>query len=113
MMDTLKQRFGLEIHTLRVDGGVAKSDFVLQSFADILGCRIERPANTDRTPMGAVYLAGLASGLWRDKKQIRSLWVLEPSSRILTRRRGRNCLQAGGKRSSGRSTGSDRRGGSS
>ena len=77
VMDTLKQRFGLEIHTLRVDGGVAKSDFVLQSFADILGCRIERPANTDRTPMGAVYLAGLASGLWRDKKQIRSLWVLD------------------------------------
>lgn len=77
VVETLKSRFGLDIGTLRVDGGVARSDFVLQCFADILNCRIERPRNTDRTPMGAVYLAGLASGLWRDRAEIRDLWKLD------------------------------------
>lgn len=77
VVETLKKRFGLDIHTLKVDGGVAKSDFVLQCFADILNCRIERPRNTDRTPMGAVYLAGLASGLWHDTDELRTLWALD------------------------------------
>lgn len=75
--DTLKDRFGIEILVLRVDGGVSKSDFVLQLFADILSCRIERPKNTDRTPMGAVYTAGLKAGLWKDLDEIRSLWKLD------------------------------------
>lgn len=74
VVETLKNEYGLAISTLRVDGGVAKSDFVLQLFADIIGCRIERPKNTDRTPMGAVYMAGLASGLWRDTDEVASLW---------------------------------------
>lgn len=77
VVETLKQRFGLEIKTLKVDGGVAKSDFALQCFADILNCRIERPQNVDCTPMGAVYLAGLASGLWHDTQEIRGLWKLD------------------------------------
>lgn len=76
VVETLKDRFGLAVQTLKVDGGVAKSDFVLQCFADILNCRIERPDNTDRTPMGAVYMAGLASGLWKDEEELRGLWKL-------------------------------------
>ncbi len=73
----LKEQFALSLSVLRVDGGVARSDFVLQLFADIIGCRIERPKNTDRTPMGAVYLAGLASGLWGSTDEIAALWTLD------------------------------------
>ncbi len=73
----LKEQFGLTLSVLRVDGGVARSDFVLQLFADIIGCRIERPTNTDRTPMGAVYVAGLASGLWDSTEEIAALWALD------------------------------------
>lgn len=60
-----------------MDGGVAKSDFIMQLMANILNCRIERPANTDRTAMGAVYLAGLSSRLWKDRQELRGLWVLD------------------------------------
>ena len=77
VVETMKQRFGIDLNVLRVDGGVAKSDFVLQLFADLIGCRIERPKNTDRTPMGAVYTAGLKAGLWKDLDEIRSLWKLD------------------------------------
>lgn len=77
VVTALKEQFGLAISVLRVDGGVAKSDFVLQLFADVIGCRIERPENTDRTPMGAVYLAGLASGLWGSTDEIAALWTLD------------------------------------
>jgi glycerol kinase len=73
----LREQFGLTISVLRVDGGVARSDFVLQLFADIIGCRIERPKDTNRTPMGAVYLAGLASGLWESTDEIAKLWILD------------------------------------
>ena len=77
VVEALKEQFNLDIKVLRVDGGVAKSDFVLQLFADIIGCRIERPKNTDRTPMGAVYMAGLASGLWKSTDEIKTLWTLD------------------------------------
>lgn len=77
VVETMKERFGIDMKVLRVDGGVAKSDFVLQLFADLIGCRIERPKNTDRTPMGAVYTAGLKAGLWKDLDEVRSLWKLD------------------------------------
>lgn len=77
VVKALNDQFGLTIAVLRVDGGVAKSDVVLQLFADIIGCRIERPENTDRTPMGAVYLAGLASGLWSSMDEVADLWTLD------------------------------------
>jgi glycerol kinase len=77
VVEALKGQFNLDIKVLRVDGGVSKSDFVLQLFADIIGCRIERPKNTDRTPMGAVYVAGLASGLWKSTDEIKTLWTLD------------------------------------
>lgn len=77
VVEVLRKDFHINMHTLKVDGGVAKSDFVMQIFADVLNCRIERPTNTDSTPMGAVYVAGLASGLWKNKEEIRSLWKLD------------------------------------
>ena len=49
----------------------------MQIFADITGCRVERPVNTDSTPMGAVYVAGLAVGVWKSKEELRSLWKLD------------------------------------
>lgn len=73
----LKRDLQIDIKVIRVDGGVCKSDFVMQLFANILNCKIERPVDTDRTPMGAVYVAGLASGLWKNKKEIEDLWKLD------------------------------------
>lgn len=77
IIELLRESFGVDIKVLRVDGGVAKSDFIMQLMANILNCRIERPKNTDRTPMGAVYLAGLSSKLWKDRDELKKLWVLD------------------------------------
>lgn len=95
VVEVLRNDFNINMHTLKVDGGVAKSDFVMQLFADILNCRIERPVNTDSTPMGAVYVAGLASGLWKDKDEIRKLWKLDRAFEPMLAPEAREKLLAG------------------
>jgi len=69
--------YGFRIGELRVDGGVSKSDFVLQVFADITDRVVRRPENIDRTPMGAVFMAGLSCGFWRGLDELRGLWRLD------------------------------------
>ncbi|NLY89622.1 MAG: glycerol kinase GlpK, partial [Firmicutes bacterium] len=64
---------GIWPETLRVDGGVAKDDFVMQILADITGCKIERPVSLDLTTLGAAYMAGLGIGIWLDLDEVASL----------------------------------------
>src|SRR5207253_32239 len=54
------------IDVLRVDGGASQNDFLMQCQADITGLVIERPVVVDAATLGAAYLAGLATGFWRD-----------------------------------------------
>ncbi len=61
---------GLRPEVLRVDGGAARNDFLCQFQADILGIPVERPATTESTALGAAYLAGLATGFWRDEREL-------------------------------------------
>ncbi|MCL1835110.1 MAG: glycerol kinase GlpK [Oscillospiraceae bacterium] len=68
---------GLTLPELRVDGGASVSDFLMQFQADLLGTPINRPRNTETTALGAAYLAGLATGFWRDKEELRSIWSSE------------------------------------
>ena len=56
---------GVQLHTLRVDGGAAANNFLLQFQADILGVCVERPRVIESTAQGAAYLAGIAAGLWK------------------------------------------------
>lgn len=65
------------IGRLRVDGGGAANDLLLQTQADLLGCPVERPAVTETTAAGAAYLAGLAIGLWPDRAALRALRVVD------------------------------------
>ncbi|MDR2480268.1 MAG: glycerol kinase GlpK [Treponema sp.] len=101
----LQNAFNVTISLLRVDGGVAKDDFILQSFADILRCRIERPQNTDRTPMGAVYIAGLAQGLWKNTGELKQLWKLDKAFEPQMKQSQRDDLVAGWKEAVKRSLG--------
>ena len=66
---------GLE--TLRVDGGAATNDLLLQLQADLLGVPVERPVVAETTALGAAYLAGLAVGYWRDTNEIEANWALD------------------------------------
>lgn len=73
---------GVRPETLRVDGGMAKNDFVLQNLADLLGCRVDRPSSTETTALGAAYLAGLQIGLFDSLESIANKWQLDRSFEI-------------------------------
>jgi len=62
---------------LRVDGGAAANDLLLQLQADVLDVPIERPAVLETTALGAAYLAGLAVGFWPDLASIEANWALD------------------------------------
>ncbi|WP_342553260.1 glycerol kinase GlpK [Paenibacillus sp. FSL R7-0652] len=55
---------GYPVDTLRVDGGAAANDFLMQFQSDMLGIPVERPSVNETTALGAAYLAGLAVGFW-------------------------------------------------
>jgi glycerol kinase len=62
---------------LRVDGGMAASDWTMQRLADILGAPVDRPAVLETTALGAAYLAGLQSGLYPEPKAFAARWALD------------------------------------
>lgn len=68
---------GVEITSVRADGGGAKNDFLLQFQADILGVPVERPVITETTCLGAAYLAGVNVGFWKDMDEVASKWQCE------------------------------------
>ncbi len=59
---------------LKVDGGASENNFLMQFQADIIGRIVKRPVITETTALGAAYLAGLAIGFWKDKKEIALKW---------------------------------------
>ena len=73
----IKQEFNLnDGHPIKVDGGVASNNFVLQTACDLLRVPIQRPANLDMTVLGAAFLAGLAVKFWH-REDIKQLWTLQ------------------------------------
>ena len=67
---------GLAIRTLKVDGGASANDFLMQFQSDILGTRVERPKCIETTALGAAYLAGLTTGYYKNKEEIKENWQL-------------------------------------
>jgi glycerol kinase len=59
---------------LRADGGAAQNDLLLQLQADTLGLPVERPVVVETAALGAAYLAGLATGVWRTTDDLRRAW---------------------------------------
>ncbi len=74
VLDCMESDSGLKISELKVDGGAAKNDFLLQFQADILGVKVVRPRIIESTSLGAAYLAGLAVGFWKDPHEIAKCW---------------------------------------
>ncbi|HLE37010.1 MAG TPA: glycerol kinase GlpK, partial [Candidatus Acidoferrales bacterium] len=73
----------VQVRELRVDGGMAANNFLLQFQADCLGLPVIRPCQTETTALGAAFLAGLEAGVWRGLDEIEQLWspdrVFEPA----------------------------------
>ena len=64
----------IRLQELRVDGGASANNFLMQFQSDIIHTTIRRPMIRETTALGAAYLAGLATGVWKDRDEIRSLW---------------------------------------
>jgi len=62
------------VRELRVDGGAARNDLLLQFQADLLGIPVVRPSNIETTAQGAANLAGLSAGLWRSTAELAASW---------------------------------------
>jgi glycerol kinase len=94
---------GAPISELRVDGGAAVNNFLMQFQADILNRRIVRPVDVETTALGAAYLAGLATRFWKDEAEVENFWraerCFEPS--MIASKRG--SLLAGWQEAIGRS----------
>lgn len=74
---TMAQNSGIRLTKLRVDGGAAVNDGLLQFQADILGKPVQRPAVTETTALGAAYLAGLQAGVWTRLSELTDQWALQ------------------------------------
>ncbi|ERK56019.1 glycerol kinase [Gemella bergeri ATCC 700627] len=73
IVDTMKIDAHIEIPLLKVDGGAALNDYLLQFQADILGVKIARAENLETTALGAAFLAGLSVGYWKNIEEIKNL----------------------------------------
>ena len=67
----------IDLAQLKVDGGAAVNDPLLQFQADLLGVAVRRPVVAETTALGAAYLAGLAVGLWKDQADVARNWQLD------------------------------------
>lgn len=94
---------GLDLDTLRVDGGAVANDFLMQFQADILGVPVQRPAVTETTALGAAYLAGLATGFWESQEEIAKQWLVEKTFDPMMSKDERENLYTGWKRAVERS----------
>lgn len=71
LLRTVRESSRIDVPLLRVDGGAAANDFLMQFQADLLGVPVERPAMLETTALGAAALAGIAAGVWSSVDQVR------------------------------------------
>lgn len=83
VVKSMQSDMGAEIPHLKVDGGAAVNDLLMQHQADVLGIPVRRGQTLETTALGAAFLAGLATGFWPDRESLRDIWkedrVFEPA----------------------------------
>ncbi|KXO09677.1 MULTISPECIES: glycerol kinase GlpK [Marinobacter] len=86
---------GARLESIRVDGGMAVNDWVMQFLCDILNVTVDRPKVTETTALGAAYLAGLQTGVFESLEQISDMWECERQFRPDMKPALRESLYAG------------------
>ncbi len=77
VLDAMQNDSGINLKSLKVDGGATANNLLMQFQADLLGVTVERPVVQETTALGAAYLAGLAVGFWSDQKDVHRNWALD------------------------------------
>ena len=79
ILGAMAEDAGAPLAELRVDGGAAKNDLLMQFQADVLGVRCVRPTVIETTALGAAFLGGLSAGLWGSTDAIAEAWTEDRS----------------------------------
>jgi glycerol kinase len=77
LLEAMEKDAGVKLTELRVDGGAAANDLLMQFQADILGVPVVRPRVLETTALGAAYLAGLYTDVWKSREEIAAQWQME------------------------------------
>jgi len=82
LVDAMEADAGSSIESIRVDGGASVNGFLMQFQADVLGMPLVRPRSAETTALGAAFAAGLAAGVWKDRRELSRIWradtIFEP-----------------------------------
>jgi glycerol kinase len=74
ILEAMEKDTGIQITSLKVDGGMVQNNLLMQFQSDILNVPVIRPTISETTALGAAYAAGLAVGVWKDQDQLREYW---------------------------------------
>ncbi|HEX2102501.1 MAG TPA: glycerol kinase GlpK [Solirubrobacteraceae bacterium] len=75
VVEAMNQDSGVDLESLKVDGGMVGNELLMQFQADLLGVPVIRPKVAETTALGAAYAAGLATGLWSEEAELRENWI--------------------------------------
>jgi glycerol kinase len=75
VVEAMNQDSGVDLESLKVDGGMVGNDLLMQFQADLLGVPVIRPKVPETTSLGAAYAAGLATGMWNNEDELRENWI--------------------------------------
>jgi len=103
VLEAMSADSGVQVKTLRVDGGAVVNNLLMQFQADILGVAVQRPKVAETTALGAAYLAGLAVGFWSSQQEVAEQWALDRSFEPQMSAAQRDELYAGWKKAVQRS----------
>ena len=105
LVQAMEADTGMPLNWLKADGGASRDLFLMQFQADILAKEVRRPAIRETTALGAAYLAGLATGVWKDQEEIKRLWMCETTFAPDMEQARREKLVSGWHKAVGRSRG--------
>ena len=105
VLAAMQKDAGITLAGLRVDGGAAANDLLMQIQADVLGVPVVRPKVLETTALGAAYLAGLAVGYWKNSDEVAANWQVDRTFEPAMPRARVDALIAGWDKAVGRSKG--------
>lgn len=82
ILTTMQKDMGRKIKSVRVDGGAAANDLLMQLQADYCGVNVIRPNNLETTALGAAFMAGLGCGVWKSIKDINKVWKVDKEFKV-------------------------------
>jgi len=103
VLEAMTADSGVDLKTLRVDGGAVVNNLLMQFQADVLGVPVQRPKVAETTALGAAYLAGLAVGFWQSQEEVAAQWAIDRTFEPQMSASERDKLYAGWKRAVERS----------